>query len=123
MLRFYRRDNFESSRDPYAPASQCACSYLHQGRWSGDSSRLTFTIKGCLPGQFANEQLYTLGDFQWASDETTTLQGTLTVEDPTSSLYGSMQSWRFERVSSVSASDLNCPKIQDVERGNIANGQ
>ena len=123
VIRFYRRDNFESSRDPYAPARQCACTYLRQGRWSGASDRLTFSLKGCLPGEASQQSLYTLGDFLLVDDPQVNLAGTLTVEEPNSPLYGRQQSWQFERVSSVSASDLTCPTIEDSERGNTANGR
>lgn len=122
LMRFYRSTNFEAVRDPQSPSFQCACSYLHQGRWSSGSQRLSFVLKGCLPGAGSQTDTYTLGQFQWRDDAVPLLEGTLRVEDPDSSMYGAVQQWTMERVDSVSAPDLDCQTIEDGQIGNIHNG-
>jgi len=49
------------------------------------------------------------------------LTGSLDVEDPASGLFGRKQGWTFERVGSVSSSDLTCEPVTDADAGNTAN--
>ncbi len=123
LVRFYRSDDYAVPREAAAPRRECACAFVHKGRWSSATERFSFVLRGCMPGEAVADQVYVRGDFALSADSPSLLEGTLEVEDPASSLYGRRQRWSFERFDSVSTSDLSCEPVTDADAGNTASGR
>ncbi len=120
VLRYYRSDDFIVPREPTQPWLECLCNYLHQGRYSG--AVMTFTTRGCVPGSATEADLPLRGRFEF--DAEGGLGGTLSVNQPDSPLYGTMETLHFERTSTAGAifdSDLTCERPA-ADEGNPYNG-
>ncbi|MSP90284.1 MAG: hypothetical protein EXR79_00525 [Myxococcales bacterium] len=124
IVRFYRNVQFDRRRTAEAPDRECACAYLHQGHVDLNTGRLTFTLKGCLPGGTTTATVRTRAAF--AALDTDTLSGTLKVDDPDSPLHGQQAELRLERVagqSDTDVGDLACTRLSDESKGNVSSGR
>lgn len=120
LLRFYHDLEFEQPFDAAAPYRECACVFVHKGRWLDATSRLDFQLRGCLPGISPQEPLLVRGELELDADE---LSGTLRVEEPTSPQFGAEQPLRLVRTGSLGDADLRCEQPQSAQEGNRASGR
>ena len=124
LIRFHRNTDYERTRDPTTPFNECACIYMHKGRYGDKSKSYEFITVGCLPGVASNANIPTRGLLTLNDDGQ--LVGTLRVDDPTSAHDGKVQNMVLERqaaAGSILASDFLCEQPVDADAGNIHSGR
>ncbi len=126
LIRFYRpADDFTAPyEEPRKPdtAFQCACIYMHGGRYSETLKSYKFSTKGCLPGTARNSSVLLSGAFK-LNDEGQ-LKGTLQVDKPVPSP-DQIEEMTLEReaaAGSILASEFVCDRITDADAGNTYSG-
>jgi len=123
LLRHYSAGDFTRVRRAEAPDRQCACGYLHQGRVDIGTERVSFTLRGCLPGGATQANLRVRGQFLREADR---LVGTLRVDEPGHPLHERAIELSLERVAAageVGAAELACSQPGDAAQGNIHSGR
>ena len=124
IVRFYRNAQFDRRRSSEVPDRECACAYLHVGYVDLATGRMTFTLKGCLPGGATTEAVRTRAVF--TPSGTDTLLGTLKVDDTNSPLHGQQVELTLKRVagqSDTDAGNLACATWTDATKGNVSSGR
>lgn len=123
LLRYYQTTEFETQRVPTPPWRECGCAFLHGARISG-LGHVTFYLDACMPGVSPSARVAVRGDFNLTSDGS--LQGTLTVDDPTRpDVDGFQAQLTFVRDSAVPASDSTvraCDNPATLADGNTGSG-
>ncbi len=120
LVRFFHDPDFEDPLDAAAPYRECACAFVHRGRWLSAASVLDFQLRGCLPGASPQAPLLVRAELTLDGD---LLDGILRVEEPTSPLFGTEQPLQLERFGSIGAADLQCEPPDSAEAGNLASGR
>jgi hypothetical protein len=124
LVRYYASPEFERARVAEAPDNQCECGWLHQGRIDPVTNKVSFTLKGCVPGSSPDAVLRLRGQFELGTDER--LAGTLRVDDPTSPLNDTALQITFDRIGGpgeTDASELACRQPTDAANGNVFSGR
>lgn len=124
VMRFYRSTDYDLTRDWTPPDFECACLYLHKGRYGATSSSFEFVTNGCLPGIATQESVFVRGTFKL--DQETRLVGQLRIDDPASTHDGLIEELIFTRTASAGStltSDFTCGHTDDADAGNTHSGK
>lgn len=126
LIRFYRNTEYERSRDPKSPFSECACVYMRSGTYGAKSKSYRFRTEGCVPGVATHSNIALRGALE-LNDESQ-LVGTLRVEDLNhpSEINGLVQNMVLEReatAGAILASEFSCERPANADAGNTHSGR
>lgn len=122
LVKFYRTSKFQFPRTATNPDNECACTFIHAGKVSADSTQLEFDLRGCIPGAASHSQLLVRAELEL--DTEGVLEGHFRILDKNPEWTAKTQTFTFERVAAAgvfSSSDLIC-ETPDQDDGNIYNG-
>lgn len=122
LVRFYRTSTFQFPRSALKPDSDCACTFMHNGRVSADSTQIEFDLRGCVPGAATKAQLLIRASLEL--DAEGQLEGRFKVLDDHAQWSGKNQQFTFSRTGpqgAVDSRDLIC-ETPDQDAGNNYNG-
>lgn len=121
LVRFFGDATFDRPRDPTAPYFACACALLHKGRWDEAHAKITFELRGCLPGSSPRTPVLTLGQLRLEAQGD--LVGTLTRHQPDQPEHGQHEDLRLLRHDTLAEASLRCDQYASDSDGNRASGR